>query len=358
MSKQQQTRDALRLVWADLLARSLPGALEVAQTEAAATAVVAILWPAMRPDDLALLDQDDPAFLQRGPAIPDGFALSVEAELAKRAEGHLRTMFPDNRHARGGDLRRLVSAEVDARLSAIRDAAHQLFDARENDRFCSPAAIRTRVLVHLSDLVLDELRQFEGADEAEAKRKLKILTALVTSGGSRAERHARLRGIRDGSTGSFPYILRYLNRGVCPSLPTFPSGLPITLSGFCPELEAKFPEARHVRICLDRYQQRQGVICRFIDPDGPVSPGLEQMYAAKPPFAELPGSGLVVPKADHLAAYKRDFLRMPDGVVCAVSLGVLLESLLRQAVSALGLGGGPNMRGSDLAPNGFSCPGG
>jgi hypothetical protein len=348
MSNQQSARDALRGVWDGLLTESLPLALEEGQEKAAAAAVVAAVWPAMHTDDMIRLDRADSGFLVCGPKIPLGLESCLLEVLAPLAEARLRGLCPGNRHARGKELRHLIREELTRHKDVIRDAVDKLFEARDTDRFCSPIAVRDRVLVQLSDYILDDLRKPGSRNECEAKRKLKLLTALATPGGSRTERETRLCRIRDGSTKSFPYVLKYLNRGVCPSVISFPPGGAITLQGFTPGLLAKFPEARHVRICLERYQRREGVITRFIDPDGPVAPGLDELYTAQPSFRERPGSGLLVHKSLALAESRRDFLRIPDGIVCAVSLGVLLESLLRQAASGLALGGGSTARGGEL----------
>jgi hypothetical protein len=49
-----------------------------------------------------------------------------------------------------------------------------------------------------------------------------------------------------------------------------------------------------------------------------------------------------------LGEARRSTIRLPDGVICAVSLGVLIESVLRQVASALNLGGSLSTRGAEL----------
>jgi hypothetical protein len=129
---------------------------------------------------------------------------------------------------------------------------------------------------------------------------------------------------------------------------TFPADVEITLRGFTPALEDRFTEAGHVRRCLKRYTQQQGVLTGFINPDGAVARGLERLYAETPDFLERRESGLMVPKGTALSLHRRESLRVPDGIVCAVSLSVLLESLLRQVVTVLAGPCGDNTRGGDL----------
>jgi hypothetical protein len=76
---------------------------------------------------------------------------------------------------------------------------------------------------------------------------------------------------------------------------------------------------------------------------------LKGLFASKPPFMQSPTSDLMLPKDVALGEARRDLIRLPDGVVCAVSLGVLLESVLRQVASALNLSGTQNARGGDLS---------
>jgi hypothetical protein len=349
MSRNQQAaRDALRAAWPHLLSEVLPVALKASQEETSAALVVRDLWPAMQPDDVIRLDRADQGFLLRGGARPDGLNAALIQALAAIAEERLRTSHAGNRHARGAGLCRLVREEVEARQVEIRDEADKVFEARQSHWFASPAAVHGRVLQELSDRLLDELLTLGGGDDTEPKRKLKVVTALATLGGSAVQRADHLRKVGDGKTAGFPYVLKFLSRGVWPSMRSFPDDVEITLEGFTPALESKYFEAGHVRKCLERYIRQQGVLTRFIDPDGPVAPGLEHMYAETPGFGELPESGLMVPKGTALSLRRREWLRVPDGIVCAVSLSVLLESLLRQVVSVLAPPCGMNTKGGDL----------
>jgi hypothetical protein len=347
-SDQQAARDALRAAWPQLLSEALPVALKASQEDAAVALLVRELWPAMRPDDVMRLDRVDRGFLLRGGPRPDDFDDALIQALAAIAEERFHTSHAGNRHARGAALRKLVGQEVAARLSEIRDEAERLFEARQSHWFASPADIRGRVLQELSDRLLDELATFGGGDDTEPKRKLKTVTALATLGGSTGQRAVHLRKIGDGKTAGFPYVLKFLSRGHWPSMRSFPADVEITLEGFTPALEGKFFEAGHVRRCLECYTRQQGVLTRFINPDGPVARGLERLYADTPDFVERRESGLIVPKGAALALHRRESLRVPDGIVCAVSLSVLLESLLRQVVTVLVAPCGDNIRGGDL----------
>ncbi len=211
--------------------------------------------------------------------------------------------------------------------------------------------MKDKVVVLLSDRVLSELRA-PGQPDNAAKRRLKILTALATPDHDPNV----LAEIQDGRTASFPYVLKYLARGVRPSINSFAPGLGITLDGFRPEIEAKFPEAVHVKTCLIRYRDRTGVLTRFIDPEGAISESLAQDFEQLPDEI-LTAGGVRVPKHVALAERRRDRFRMPDGVVCAVSLGVLLESLLRQVALALEVQAGHNTRPADILHRIRALPG-
>jgi hypothetical protein len=194
-SDQQAAREALRAAWPELLFEALPVALKASQEDAAVTLVVRDLWPEMRPDDIIRLDRAEQGFLLRGAARPNGFDAGLIQALAAIAEERFCTSHAGNRHARGTALRKLIRQEVEARQVEIRDDVDKLFETQHSHWFASPATIRGRVLQQLSDRLLDELLTFGGGDDTEPKRKLKIVTALVTLGGS-GERRA------DASEGS------------------------------------------------------------------------------------------------------------------------------------------------------------
>jgi hypothetical protein len=346
MSRQQQARDALRAVWTDLLRSALPEALRQAQTEAPAEAVVNEIWPALPSEALVRLDQADPAFLLRSPTIPSGLDAILQDRLAAGQEA-LRPAHEGNPHARGGKLGYLIRQEWPGHQGELNRSMDELFEEMGGSQFASPQAIRDRVIVLLSNRVREELLATAPPGD-DAKRRLKILTALVTAGGTPDQRAAMLNRIRDGRTASFPFVLKYLAPGAPPSVRAFSPGPGITLDGFRPELEARFPEAVHARTCLARYRDRSGVLTRFMSPEADISAGLEEGFADLPEFVPLSPGGLLVPKHVALAERRRDRFRMPDGVVCAVSLGVLLESLLRQVALALKVPVGHNARPADI----------
>lgn len=345
VSRQQQARDALRSTWHDLLRSVLPEALHQAQTDAAADAVVNDIWPALPAEALVRLDRADPRFLLRSPTVPAGLEAYLQKGLLTAAEQALAAALRDNPHARGGKLGDLIRQEWESRRASLDEALAALFE-RRGSRFTSPQAVREKAITLLSDRVLGELRAPGPADD-DTKRRLKALTALATAGGTPDDRAAMLSGIRDGRTASFPFVLKYLTPGVRPSMRFFASGPPITLAGFRPQLEAKFPEAVHARNCLTRYRDRAGVLTRFINPEGPITASLAQGFD-RLPARVLTAGGVLLPRQVALAERRRDRFRMPDGVVCAVSLGVLLESLLRQVAPALGVPAGPNARPADI----------
>jgi len=349
MTQQQIARERLRAEWYALRDAVLEDALAEVQGEAAAVAVADTLGATWLVEDMIRLDQADSVLLSPPVCVPESFKERLKDKLATAAEKKLKESVADNPHARGGKLRRLVDQEVESQVAGLRAEAERTAANRPRGMLASPATVRRRAIQLLSGRVATELRALPAAgDESEAKRRLKLLTALSTPGGTPDQRAAMLRGILDGRTASFPFVLKYLVDGTDPTIRTFTGPGPATLAGFTVELEGAFPQAKLIRTCLERYRKREGVLCRFIDPESAITPQLAEDFEQLPDVVTRQASGLVMPKSVALAETRRDRFRIPDGVVCAVGLGTLLESLLRQTVIALKLGGPAKARGGEL----------
>jgi len=71
--RQQEARDSVRSNWDTFLRNVLPAALAEAQHRASADAVIAEIWPELRPEQIEALDCADTDFLVRISGMPDGF---------------------------------------------------------------------------------------------------------------------------------------------------------------------------------------------------------------------------------------------------------------------------------------------
>jgi hypothetical protein len=224
MSNDQQiARDWLRGVWRELLHAAIEDAIQDAQEEAATDHIANRLWPALPPDDMVRLDRAERSLLSRGPqAVPDRFARQLERRLVEAAAARAPAALAGNKHGRGGRLTTIVRQEI-VRGTDIDRTIEWAFRERDTDDFTRPQELRDLVLRRLSTLAAQELAGLAPADaDAEPKRRLKVLTALATSGGAAASRAELLRALTTGKTAAFPYVLKYLGPAAIPVIQTFP----------------------------------------------------------------------------------------------------------------------------------------
>jgi hypothetical protein len=346
---QQLARDWLRGVWRELLHEGVEYALQDAQEEAAADQIADRLWPALPPDDMVRLDQADPSLLRRGTqAVPAGFARQLERRLAEAAALRTATALPGNTHERGGRLTKIVRQEV-ARGTDVDRTIEWAFRERDTDDFTRRQVLREMVLRRLSTHAAQELAGLAPTDaDAEPKRRLKILTALATPGGSPASRAELLRALTTGKTAAFPYVLKYIGPEAIPVIQTFPGRPQPTPDALPDALVARFPGAELVRECLRRYVSRKGVLTHFMNPDDRITDSLARAFEELARYVPRHPDGILMPKELALSESRRDRFRMPDGIACALGIATLTESLLRQAVSAKKWGGPKNARGGEL----------
>ncbi len=350
MSEQQQAvRQWVRSAWRELLHAVVEKAIQDAQEDDAAPRLADQLWPALPARDMVCLDRADRSLLRRGPdAIPAGFSTRLWERLVQLVGERLAAALPGNKYAQGGRLADVVRQEV-ATGKDIRRTVDWAFRERDTDDFTRPSVLREMVLRRLSTLAAEELAGLAAtAPDAEPKRRLKILTALVTPGGTPESRAEILQALTSGRTAACPFVLKFVGAEAVTTIRSV-EGLPQpTLDGFSPSLLGQFPAADLVRECLDRYVRREGVLTRLIDPEGPISDHLSQAWQDLDPFVPRQAGGIFMPKALALAERRRDRFRMPDGIACSLSIATLIESLLRQVVFTNKWGGPKNARGGEL----------
>ena len=347
-SRQQMVREMLRENWKQLLSGVGPG-LQTEQDRESAEVVIAEIWPALAPEHLLLLDSGDRAFLCRSKGEPPALRGELEKIMLVEASKLLTTISDTNQHARGAKLEKIIAEEIAANWDDVRREVDHIFESAQSDCLGDPAGVRKRVIALLAERCLAEISG--NCDESAARHHLKVLAALVTPSGRPAEKQEQLTCLKDGTTASFPYIPKYLGPGSVPVIRLFePSSGDVDLSCFTPQLVGLFPEAVHVRDCLQRFQSRDGVLMWLVDPEGPITGSLAADFQKLPDFVPREAGGLSMPKGCALELSRRDGLKMPDGVICAVSLAVLIESVLRQTVQTLHLGGGVNQRPAKIIP--------
>lgn len=346
-SREQEVRQLLRSHWAALLHQSVERALSRAQEDESARQIAAAQWPDLPPAELALLDREDAAYLCRATGVPGSFEATLVELLVEGSGDVLAGIRDTNKYARGGRLQATIRQEVEHNRDDIRREIDRVFERRDTDRLAAPARVRASVLEHLNEQCLREVQQPH--DDNTARRHLKALAALITPGGTIAERESRLASLTTGATRAFPYIPKYLSPGTIPAFRMFASQVGgFSYAGFTPSLSRLFPESAHVRGCLERFERREGILQLLIDPTSPITQSLAQEFAELDPYVQRDLGGIVMPKDLALEMSRRDGFKMPDGVICAVSLAVLIESVLRQSVIPLQLGGGVNQRPAEI----------
>jgi hypothetical protein len=348
-NRQQAARTELRTFLRTLLTDEvIRTALARAQEVDSAELTSAVVWPRCEPAALVQLDNSEPDFLLRAAGVSASFENTLTVVCFDAAEAKFATNVAANPYYGGARLHVLVRQEI----KFIRDNLHRradgLFDRFGTDRFASAEKVRDLVKQALSDRCLDELLASVGGSDDEPKRHLKILTALVTRGGDRAYRNELFTKFTNGKTATFPFVLKYLNRGTPPSIPDLPGGQGFNVNGFTPELLQLFPESAHVQTCLNNFGARRGVLETFLPADAPIRDENREAFQALPAFVPREQGGLLLPREVALQENRRDRYRMPDGAICCVGLGITLESVLFQLRDALVLAGAQNARGNEL----------
>ncbi|QRN97516.1 hypothetical protein JRI60_00015 [Archangium violaceum] len=334
-SSQDQARRALDALWSEALSQVLEAALIEAQEQENAEAFIASIWPTCSPENLLALAEERPDALIRKRGLPDTLRQVLVRHLVSKVQEPLARALPDNDGVHGGRLRKLVDSRVERRWDEVRRAAEERLEGHPSECLAPPSGIRARALPLLADLCRRECLSAGATGNLEVLRHLKQLTALLTYEGPRAKLAAILQQLEDGRTRRFPYVLRYLSPGDLPRIRRFPSpaGEP-TLAGFTPRLLELFPHAARLQSALDRYLRKEGILSRYLDERRPLSPELQQRFDALPELVPTTPGGVLMPKHEALMLSRKHRNSLPDGIVCAVGVGILLEWLLRQALQA------------------------
>lgn len=348
---QQQIRTLVDSLVEDYIRGNIDKIVTTVQTRISSENIFNQMWPHLLTEDVAKLAQADPDFLQKTEAIPHGIADVVQNLFIETLPCQIASLADKNKYARGSKLSNLVKIAVQSRLQFIRDVADRLFERKQKDRFADYPLVRDQVILKINDACVTELselaRMGDSANEDEAKRHLKILTALSIPDYHQANRVAILRRISTGITADLPYVLKYLQSGHFPSQPTIQASAQASVTCITSELEAKISEARPLKEALLSYLENGGIISQFLDVGGHVAEGLEEEFRNLPQYIPVQGQ-ILLPRKDGLEINRKVRYSLPDGIVCAIGLTIVLESLLRQIQTSLGIQGGLNLRPKKL----------
>lgn len=351
MSDQQKAREALRSIWWKLVDEQLPSALAAAHADHAAQKVLQVL--VSHPFDPAKYEQLDTSSgdLLDHSCPFDACKETIAAALVRAAEEQLPQLVIGNRHASGAKLRALVEQELSAQDDGVRRHYDELCARRGSDRFANVRDTKARVLIGLADATrtgaLAHART--GGDETELKRRAKALAVLLDDRFTTAQRASALQRLAESaSTASFPYILRYLFPDALPQAPPLPSADGGCVDGFSNDLLACCDEARLIRDAVLRFENNESLFGEFADVEAPLAAELEERFRAYPHFLPSPSSKILLPKQDALTAHRGHRYRLPDGIVAALGLCLVLEWTMRQAVFVANLGAHERPRAAAL----------
>jgi len=350
-STQQEARELIRPLVDDFIEKEIKKLISSSQSIASPDKVIAKIWPNLDLEDLVKLASADADFLICSDAIPDCIETVVRDEFLKLEHSSLEELAKTNKYAKGERRKKIVQETVKERIQKIRDLGDQLFEEIGKDRLGCPKLIRPRAIQLLNNRCIEELTELEKngstADETGAKRRLKVLTALTLPDANGKNIVKALRRIGDGKTAGLPYVLKYLAVDDIQEQPRLPFNKPAASSCITTELEQLIPEAAPLKLALHSYLEQGGVISNFLNSAGNVADSLKEQFADCDPYPST-DSGIVVPKKDALELHREKRYALPDGVVCAVALTILLESLLRQIQESLGIDGSFNLRPKEL----------
>ncbi|MBL8680170.1 MAG: DUF2934 domain-containing protein [Myxococcales bacterium] len=347
IDRQQEVRNAVRMIWSELLEIAVGSALAAAQEKMCADRFFARLWPSMPLELVLALDRADPSELLSCDAVPAEFEEVLVRHLAEVFAAHQPKGLATNPHAREAKLIRILSGDVEHNRDSIKRQVYQFFERKGTDRISDPRNVRALVFQRLADASLDECTAIaNGGNEARARWHLKLLTLLTT--GDPADRGSRIEQLRDGKTRSFPYVARFLQRGTLPAAPRFKGDLTPNFEGFSPEIIATFPDAAAIRDLYDGYVQHRGILGHWLPVDRPPSAEIAEDFAKIPDFSTMSKGGIVLPTAASLHAHRAAMHRIPDGVVCAFALAVMIEWSMHQAAAVAGLQAPASLRGHEL----------
>jgi hypothetical protein len=349
-SSQQLARETIRPLVRSFIDKSIWSIVKEAQTQAACDRFIKNHWPQLEIaalQELACAHSNLKCVTGTPSCMPD-----VAHEMFLRSDPlALNELGQNNPHGKGSKLRKIAMEAVERNKQRMMELADQLFEKLQTDNFACPEDIRRLALVRLNDLCLSELAQLElngdTAPENTAKRHLKVLTVLAAKADDRRGARELFHRLHEANTSNFPFVLKYLVKGKLPVLPRFAGTAEISTSCINDALKAIIPEAGPLDGALNRYWNNNGFLSDYLDVNSEIAPELADEFKNLPTRLPTPG-GILIPKVHHISLNRTERYSLPDGIACAVSLAIVLESILRQLQKALELEGSLNLRPKPL----------
>ncbi len=307
-------REALRAAIYDMRAEE--------QARLQAEALFARLWPTC---DLGLVVALDRGSVEElCPDVPVPLP-SSDLRLEDRVHSVCGELVRDDPAFHGFKLRKEIKSEMKRHVTVVRDEWN-------NSRApYDPTRVKRVAIMLLADACREACLARSLSDD-ELRRRLKILAALTTFPSDvPATRAETIRGITDGRTASFPYVPKLLIRNEVPTVERFEGDQPVDLSSLATLRNLYLPTV-HIEDCLTRYLDRRGVLSKYLDVDAPATPEQQREFDALPRFVQDVGKRILLPTTHLIKEHRGARYSLPDGVVAAVALAILLEWTLRQAV--------------------------
>ncbi|MFN9113866.1 MAG: hypothetical protein ACK5XN_27680, partial [Bacteroidota bacterium] len=343
---QTNTESAARAFVCNLIPANIEGIVKRAQEQKYAHEVAEALWLDPAPADLQRLDDADSTYLLK----PNGVSDDLKPWIIKALGEKVDPESPEakaNRELRGGGLKKTCKWVVTRHWDDVRRSLDDLFEKRGKDCFADRLTVKTIVIQEINDRCCDCLLD-TGMIEGDKKLRLKALAILSSPVSDPIGRKRLLSGLRCGRTSELPFVPKYLAKGKPVRIPQAPDTAHTQPDDvFTSEVLSLFPEAIPVKLCVERYLNRDGTMSIFSPTNRPVAPGSWKDFESLPHEFQTQG-GIIVPKQTHLEAHREDFNRTPDGIISLIGMSVLLESFLRQILHVLGGPTNPNYRGWKL----------
>jgi hypothetical protein len=352
VSDQQRVREAFRKMLPEFLDAAVEEAAIIGQARLAADAIAADLMAGPYDGEkFAEFVQSNRDFLGRKSAPVDWKEELIEA-LAKATEAKLvASSPPPTKYHSGMPLRRMIANHIEYDMDSVNRAFDSLCESRDSDWFPSNDAVRHETLTRFANLVRLECIQdvtTPASDERPLKARLKALTVLIDNGIPHTRRLMTLRALTDPSTRALPYVARYLFPGQAPALAALPAEDKLELGGFSDDLVRCGPEASMARDAAERFDRKEGLFGDFADVDAPTPAQHAGQFAKLPGFVPDATSPLLVPKGEAVPRHRANRYRIPDGIVAALGLSIVLEWTLRQGTMAADAGAHQKPRAADL----------
>lgn len=336
MSNQNQVRNVVRSYLPNAIANSLPNVLKIVQTQRCAVKISTCLWCCFDKNlILKLLSLDDIVLCDY--SFPD---YAIRTELIKALEEYftrpsIETALPSSKYSRGSKLLRIIRNELNKSnwWIYVKRSIDDYFELLQTDRVASKLDIVELAWKLFINKMIDD---YEYLTETDRAYRIKVISTYFSRINS-DKKIELIRSLTIGNTRAFPLVIKYLNYNQLPivhdELPMFSQP---TVQGFCSELLAFMPEANYVKKTLQMYTSSNGALFSFLSIDNPISERLHKDFENLPYDIPMKNQfGLIdrfVSKKDVIREYRRTRYRLLDGIVCALSIAVLIEWLLRQTL--------------------------